>query len=51
MDQGDPTTYRTRVNGIIESTENTYHITFVSALKGCVTCQFDLTFGHVETKE
>ncbi|KAF1805262.1 Sin3 family co-repressor-domain-containing protein, partial [Mucor lusitanicus] len=28
MDQGDPTTYRTRVAGIIDPTENTYHITF-----------------------
>ncbi|KAK4519608.1 uncharacterized protein ATC70_009845 [Mucor velutinosus] len=28
MDQGDPTTYRTRVAGIIEPTESTYHITF-----------------------
>lgn len=33
MDQGDPTTYRTRVAGIIDPTENTYHITFVSPHK------------------
>jgi hypothetical protein len=29
MDQGDVTTYRTRVAGTIDSMENTYHITFV----------------------
>jgi hypothetical protein len=29
MDQGDVTTYRTRVAGTIVSMENTYHITFV----------------------
>ncbi|GAN02843.1 hypothetical protein MAM1_0029d02291 [Mucor ambiguus] len=28
MGQGDPTTYRTRVVGIIEPTESAYHITF-----------------------
>ncbi|KAI8646658.1 hypothetical protein BD408DRAFT_380343 [Parasitella parasitica] len=28
LDQGDAVTYRTRIAGIIEPTENTYHITF-----------------------
>jgi histone deacetylase complex regulatory component SIN3 len=28
VDQGDLVTYRTRIAGIIDSNENTYHITF-----------------------
>lgn len=30
VDQGDVVTYRTRVAGVIDSADNTYHITFVS---------------------
>lgn len=30
VDQGDLVTYRTRIAGIIDANENTYHIHFVS---------------------
>lgn len=33
LEQGDAVTYRTRIAGVIESTENTYHITFVSTVE------------------
>ncbi|KAL7332383.1 hypothetical protein PS15p_204433 [Mucor circinelloides] len=51
MDQGDPTTYRTRVAGIIESTENTYHITFKLKSKTLAIKLLDGTHGSTQENE